>query len=93
MLIVNQDRDLVVAKTQPLYTAPVIVSGSLWGFNLFHGGTMLGTFDSLEEAIAEMNAIEACTDEIYFVNGYCNGEEDEELWALLLREVEYELAD
>ncbi len=84
MFIVTQDRDEIIQKTQPLFTVPAIYNGKVYGINLFHASCLLGAFDSVSEAIAEMNRIESCADEIYFVDGYCTGGEDAEIVQELL---------
>lgn len=87
MLIINQDRDELVLKTQPIYTVPAIYNGKLFGINLFHEGVLLGTFDSVQETLDEMYRIETCADELCFVGGFCADENDADLLQLLLKEV------
>ncbi|MEL7568083.1 MAG: hypothetical protein AAGU27_24850 [Dehalobacterium sp.] len=92
MFIINQDRDEIIQRRGTLYTMPVVTDGALYGFNLYQEDHMLGTFDSVEEAVAEMARIDSCTDEYCFVDGYCEPDE-EELIAALMEEFERELAD
>lgn len=84
MLIVNQDRDEIILKTQPLFTCPAFYNGNIIGINLFHDESLLGTFDNVAKAIQEMSQIESCAEEIYFINGYSAGGEDAEIVQELL---------
>lgn len=74
LLLYNQDRDRTYEYTgQPLYAVPVISpQETLWGYNLFMEGVteLLGTFDSMEEISAEIDAI-ARADEIeHYIGGW-----------------------
>lgn len=72
MFIITQDIE-VLERTQPLYTMPCFrksrYSGNIYlsGINLYHGGDLLGTFDSIEDAIEVMRRIESSDDAIVFV--------------------------
>lgn len=74
MLLHNQDRDFTCEYTgQELRSEPVFnEQGTLWGFNLFVDGVTesLGTFDSLEEITAEMQAITTADVPEWYVSGY-----------------------
>lgn len=83
MLLINQDRNEIIPKTSPLYTFPAIHNGKIIGINLFHEESLLGTFDSVQEALAEKTRVETSKDEIYFINGYCVGEDAEIVQELL----------
>ena len=85
--IINQDRDGIVelVKTAELFTRPVFgPKGNLWGFNLMYGNPdkpesknniILGTFDSIGEAVSEIKTIGDCEDDYYMIVGHCNGGE------------------
>ncbi|MDD5017598.1 MAG: hypothetical protein PHO15_05825 [Eubacteriales bacterium] len=72
MVIITQDLD-VIEKTEHLYTLPrfleSLFTGNpyILGINLYHANTLLGTFESIQEALTVMGRIETCTDEICFV--------------------------
>jgi len=74
--IVNQDRDQIYLFTgnEPLYTAVIIYEDTVIGFNLLMSDKALGTFDSLQEVVEEVNRIFNNKDEIYAISGYSNGE-------------------
>lgn len=96
--IVTQDRDACYPLTSNLYTTSEFKqfddddsSTILWGINLMMGldndSVFLGTFDSVDQCIREINHILACQDEIYAVrtfdiinepdpNGICDGLND-----------------
>jgi hypothetical protein len=75
MLIFTADRDIIL-KTQPLFVAPNIrisrLNGRLYIVSayLYHGSVLLGSYDTDAEALAEMDAINNSTEEVYFVGGY-----------------------
>jgi len=75
MLIFTTDRDIIL-KTQPLFVASNIRTSGYSGkryiasFNLYHGADLLGDFDTDDQAIAEMDAINNSVDEVHFVGGY-----------------------
>jgi hypothetical protein len=79
--IVNQDRDKIIeiGEDAVLYTKPVYApeSGNLWGINLYAGDSLLGTFDSVNEALREMEMIRACEFDTYHVTGYYPDEDGE----------------
>ena len=93
MFIISQDRDIMIQRAGDLYSEAVISdSGELWGYNLMHQGFMLGTFDTYGEIIAEILRIEQCTDDVYYVSGYCNeGDPDSVLEAILMEVDGYEV--
>ncbi len=71
--IVNQDRDQIFeyfGQENDLYTVPVMSCGTLMGFDLMLKDKLLGTFDSLETSILEMQRIIASREEIEIVDGY-----------------------
>jgi len=76
MLIISKDRETLVLQRQPLIVAPNIrrscYNGKIYivSFNLYHDGKSLGDFDDTAAAEAELNAINNCKDEIYFIGGY-----------------------
>ena len=71
--IVSQDHDAIIIQTQLLYAAPIIsASGSLYGYGIYHGETLLGSFDDKESAIEEMLRIEESTADYLIVSGYEN---------------------
>jgi hypothetical protein len=87
MYIVNQDRDLIIQKTGPLQIAPAYYNGTLVGINLCNNGLLLGTFDEEDDALIEAIIIEECDElgeELYFVEGFCAGEDDLELIQAML---------
>ena len=75
MLIFTADRDIIL-QTQPLIAVPNIRTSCFSGkkylvsINIYHGNELVGDFETTEEALSEMNAINRCKDEAYFVGGY-----------------------
>ncbi|WP_312281514.1 hypothetical protein [Oscillibacter sp.] len=72
--IINQDRDLMIEKSD-LFIKPKYRKGILLGFNLyckagFFSKVLLGTFDSLKEAEAEKDRVNASEDGYILVDGY-----------------------
>lgn len=96
MFLINQDRDMVIQKTAPVVMAPAIHAGKLVGFNLYttsgDSTYLLGSFDTDDEAVEELDRIGASTEEYYFVDGYYFdpelADEDAELWIILAWEAE-----
>lgn len=79
----NQDRDAVVPFTGELHTFPAYHNGIMWGINLYTGIHFLGTFDSVADAVKEMNRIRRSLAEIYKVRGFAKWtvwETLKELW-------------
>lgn len=82
MTLHNQDRDKTYEYTgQALYIVPVPSPyDAPWGFNLHLDGVQefIGTFDSAEEATAEMEAISASETHEHYVAGHIsyNGDGD-----------------
>jgi hypothetical protein len=72
--IVNQDRDHRVPFNGELHTVPVAYDGVIMGINLYTGTHFLGTFDSVAEALHEMNRIRRCPWSTYKVRGYAKWE-------------------
>lgn len=70
MLILNQDREKLIVYKGGLYTMPVIIEGTLMGINLYCDDEFLGTFDSVKEALQEMDDIRMCKHEFYCVTGF-----------------------
>lgn len=77
MKIYNQDRDICLEfyGDETLFTLPVIFIDKCYGINLFISlglkqQILLGTFDTVIEAAVEINKIQNCTDEIYFISQY-----------------------
>lgn len=83
MLILNQDRDELVEYRGELYTLPAIFKKQLYGINLFLGEHLLGTFDSVQEAMEEIGKIQSCVREVYVISGYSAWETERELEALM----------
>lgn len=79
--LTNQDHDQTYEYTgQPLYSVPVLSpTGALWGFNLHLDGVeeLLGTFDTLDEIVAEIAAIQAAEGE-YTVKGFSDYDSTED---------------
>ncbi|WP_027399828.1 hypothetical protein [Anaerovorax odorimutans] len=80
MYILNQDRDQLFFKSanKPLLWHEVFNNGVFYGCSLLLGKDLLGTFDSTEEVIKEVEQINSCKEEIYAVSGYSDydGRED-----------------
>jgi hypothetical protein len=70
MYVINQDLDKIIEKTCPLFVAPAVYERKILGFNIYHETVTLGTFDSADEATAEMNRIETCANEYCVVKGF-----------------------
>lgn len=74
MIIYNQDKTISVERdeTDNFMTFPVIYQGCVFGINLFLQRKlnliMLGTFDTVQLAINEIENIKNCEEEIYFIH-------------------------
>lgn len=70
--IMDQDRESLFPNIGRL-----MVEQATWGWNLFlHQAAdkhLLGTFDEMGEALAEVQLIKANKDKVYCVSGYSNG--------------------
>lgn len=69
MLLVNQDHDTLAEYPCVLQTYPVVRNEIIYGINLYAETVLLGTFDSLDDVLKEINAIATCTEEYYCVTG------------------------
>jgi len=77
VFIVNQDRepDRIVCFHGALCTFPAMLKGRPIGINLYSGaslldGHLLGTFDTVDEAMQEIENIFNCKKRFYCVRGY-----------------------
>lgn len=74
MIIYNQDKTISVERdeTDNFMTFPAIYQGCVFGINLFLQRKlnliMLGTFDTVQLAINEIENIKNCEEEIYFIH-------------------------
>lgn len=77
--VINQDRDCVWPMTSALFTTAVLTQMEekdpiLWAINLnmqIDGeAVLLGSFESVEGAIKEMNSMLAADEEFYVVSGF-----------------------
>lgn len=87
--IVNQDREWIKPLTTNIYTTTLFrqeEDGELipWSIDVNMSvddyTVVLGTFDSIAQAIQEINSILASDDEVYMVNGY-------EEWSSIVEEL------
>ncbi|MDP4117647.1 MAG: hypothetical protein Q8873_00440 [Bacillota bacterium] len=81
MFIINQDRDRIINVKKSdlpdaLLTVPKFYKDVCMGINLYYKNTLLGTFDTVQDAIEEMNSIIICKRRFYCVRGH----EPFELW-------------
>lgn len=70
MYIQDQDREHSYWYNGNLSTRPAIFNGVCIGINLYTDNNFLGTFDSPQEALQEMESIQACKTYKYTVKGY-----------------------
>lgn len=72
MLVISQDRDTAVSfKKSNSIKGEIIIKDNIYlGINLIVNGRYMGTFDTLEEYIAEAHNIVNCTYDYYVVNGF-----------------------
>lgn len=73
MLLLSQDHDRVIPfdrATDELYATPAIYKGILMGINLNCSCGFLGTFDSVREAMDEMERICSARFPIVVVRGF-----------------------
>ena len=78
MLLINQDRDIVVMfnpENDRIKTERVFMNGDFIGINLICEGVLLGTFDSVDEAITEKNHIMNYPFHVHYVRGYSEWED------------------
>lgn len=90
MFIVSQDRDKFFKFTGELHTVPAIYKKHVVGINLYSENNFLGTFDNVDEAIKEMEAINNCEYSVYAVTGYSTWEIIKDIMS---ERDNYELAD
>lgn len=71
MTIINQDMDRILDLTTEtiLIIYPVYHERKLMGFNIISNGILLGTFDSLNEAMEEISLIKNCVEPFYYIRG------------------------
>ena len=73
MIICNQDKTISVERneTDNFMTFPAIYQGYVFGINLFLQRKlnliMLGTFDTVQLAIDEIENIKNCEEDVYFI--------------------------
>lgn len=74
MWIINQDQDAKYFfdrdEEDTLYCLPKLYKGNVIAFNLMLNGELLGTFDTITEAMEEMANIVQCEEEEYQVFGF-----------------------
>jgi len=78
MLLINQDRDVAMMfndREQAITAHLVYIKGEFIAVNLMLDDVLLGTFDSLEEALIERGNIMECPYHIWYVSGYSEWEE------------------
>lgn len=77
--VINQDRDCVWPMTSVLFTTAVLTQTEeedpiLWAINLNmqidDETVLIGSFESVEDAIKEINSMLAADEEFYAVNGF-----------------------
>lgn len=95
MIIVNQDRDIAVKlesiEEQTLHTMPIMMDGKIGWIGLYLDRSQLGVFDTVKEAIKEMNRIlhNLLLDRtMYAVSGHCQTTSHEEELLRALFELE-----
>jgi len=89
MTIINQDRDIAITfnpQFDELVVIPVAHQGKLLAYNIWCKDVMLGTFDNLQEAQAEIDRILKYPYEIYVMSGYSCWEEWETLKEVMTNE-------
>jgi len=79
MFIINQDRDKIYNCEGKLYASPAIHKEKLLGINLYDNKNFLGTFDSIEQIMDEINKIVNFKSTYYCVNGYSDFDIKEKL--------------
>ena len=79
MFIINQDRDELIELSGPLYTLPLVFNGVVMAINLYTSGRLLGSFDSVEEAMDEIESIAECEADYCAIGGSMTEEEFEEV--------------
>jgi len=87
MLLISQDRDQAVEFIPGGETIrPEIVghNSRFMGVNLVYKGILLGTFDSLPEALREMKAIQEWELDYYIVSGYSEWHEWESIQRVMI---------
>lgn len=72
MIIINQDRDKLyyIQKNTNLDIIEDVYNNKIIGYNVVIDQESIGTFDTLFEAIIELNNINNCTYNIYVINGF-----------------------
>ncbi|MES1923311.1 hypothetical protein MHBO_004866 [Bonamia ostreae] len=76
--LITQDHDAVIHYDKAhdaLYTLPQITDGVYMGINLYCSSSFLGTFDSVQEAVMEIDKIQQCTELHYFINDFKDWED------------------
>lgn len=72
MFILSQDRDALIEFTPDmvLYAQLIINEGVFYGLNLMLGKDFLGTYDNLQEVMAEIWNIANCNYDYYVMGGF-----------------------
>lgn len=76
MTIINQDRDRAIeVKEGPVFQIRAVFNdGVFYGIDLSVNNQSLGTYDSVEEAAAELVNIESCKYPFYVMGGFAQYE-------------------
>lgn len=70
MLILSQDRDMLINLQRRLLYFEVIEIANSFSVNLMQDEIILGTYDSLHEAMYEFHKILKCKSNYYVMGGY-----------------------
>ena len=80
-----QDRNNIV-PFKDLYTMPVLFNDILMGINLYSGKHMIGTFDSIAEAMEEIDKIHRSKYDVYLVTSFISTFRDWDIITECMRE-------
>lgn len=81
-ILITQDHDnaILYNSDDTLITAPAVSGGKIIGINLMYKNHLLGTFDSCNEAIEEINNIANSSNHVYCISGYSDYDGTFDFW-------------
>jgi hypothetical protein len=91
MFLINQDHDQIVIKSKPITIRKHYHSGKFYGFNLYHGIDLLGTFDNYIAAFWQRLRIALCTKDYCIIGGYFRSNAFESLYEALTHGIHFDL--
>lgn len=84
-ILINQDQDTVIrfSPCVVMYTIPFLIDGKPYGINLMYGNKLLGSFDTLDEAIKVIDDILRCENRVFVVPGFSDYDGESDFWEIV----------